>query len=246
MIVSAATVLSVARLLEVFVREQIPLACLLEHSQEESFGDVPIEQALADVLGQLGKTKDHSCNNFPEESYSAITKLVQSETEPQPLAAGVAALGHLDNPLAVLLITSFSSHPGPEVRLDVAFALGYFPNESLSIETPLRLTQDTDKDVRDWATFGLGVRAIPIPTKFARFWSGDLATLMRKCPKRRWSGWEREKTSEYSRPSLTALERPNTTFRAIETAYQMLGIDNEREDWKGTDYATALRQRFSV
>ena len=184
MIVSAATVLSVARLLEVFVREQIPLACLREHSREASFGDLPIEQALADVLGQLGKTKDHSCNTFPEESYSAITKLVQSETEPQPLAAGVAALGHLDNPLAVPLITSFSSHPSPEVRLDVAFALGYFPNESLSIETLLRLTQDTDtdKDVRDWATFGLGVRAIPIPTKFARFWSGDLATLMRKVP----------------------------------------------------------------
>jgi hypothetical protein len=45
---------------------------------------------------------------------------------------------------------------------------------------------------------------------------------------------------------VTALERPNTTARVIETAYQMLGMDNEREGWRGTDYAAALRQRFSL
>jgi len=26
----------------------------------------------------------------------------------------------------------------------------------------------------------------------------------------------------------------------------MLGMDNEREGWEGTDYAAALRQRFSL
>jgi HEAT repeat protein len=45
---------------------------------------------------------------------------------------------------------------------------------------------------------------------------------------------------------LIALERPNTPVRVIETAYQILGMDNEREGWKGTDYAAALRQRFSL
>jgi len=42
------------------------------------------------------------------------------------------------------------------------------------------------------------------------------------------------------------LQRPNTTVGVIETAYQMLGMENEREGWKGTDYAAALRQRFSL
>ena len=87
----------------------------------------PLSRARgADVLGQLGKTADHRSNTFPEESYSVITELVQRETETQPLAAGIAALGHLDKPLAVPLIASFSSHPRPEVRFDVAFALGCF------------------------------------------------------------------------------------------------------------------------
>src|SRR5260370_8655134 len=111
----------------------------------------------ADVLAQLGKTVDHPSSGFPEESYSVITDLVQGETEAQPLAAGIAALGHLGNALAVTLITNFSSHPSPAVRFDVAFALGCFPNEPLSLETLLRLIQDTDEDVRDLAAFGLGV-----------------------------------------------------------------------------------------
>src|SRR5690348_3736114 len=72
----------------------------------------PLSRARgADVLGQLGKTADHRSNAFPEESYYAITELVRRETEPQPLSSGIAALGHLDNPLAVPLITSFCSHP---------------------------------------------------------------------------------------------------------------------------------------
>ncbi|PYY07134.1 MAG: hypothetical protein DMG69_20905 [Acidobacteria bacterium] len=48
----------------------------------------------ADVLAQLGKTVDHPSNNFPEESYSVITGLLQRETEARPLAAAIAALGH--------------------------------------------------------------------------------------------------------------------------------------------------------
>ena len=48
---------------------------------------------------------------------------------------------------------------------------------------------------------GLAAHKLPIPTKFVRLSSGDSPTLMRTCAKRLWSGWEREKTSEYSRPS---------------------------------------------
>jgi hypothetical protein len=40
----------------VFVREQIPLACL-EYGLEEGFGNVSIEQALA-VLGENGHIPD--------------------------------------------------------------------------------------------------------------------------------------------------------------------------------------------
>ncbi len=172
-----------------------------------------------------------------------IADLVQRETEPQPLAAGIAALGHLDNPLAVPLITNFSSHPSPEVRFDVAFALGRFPNDPLSAETLLRLTQDTDEDVRDWATFGLGVLGNTDSDEIRE----ALVRRLTDSDEDVREGYGRigkEKRPARALNLVTALERPNTTARVIETAYQMLGMDNEREGWRGTDYAEACASAF--
>jgi HEAT repeat protein len=131
---------------------------VFEQAKELCRSSRPLNRARGvDVIAQLGKTVDHAHNSFPEESYSFIASFVQHETDPRPLASAVAALGHLENPLAIPLITNFSSHPDTEVRFDVAFALGCFPNDPISVRTLLVLMQDGDEDVRDWATFGLGV-----------------------------------------------------------------------------------------
>ena len=45
---------------------------------------------------------------------------------------------------------------------------------------------------------------------------------------------------------LLALEQPTMTDRAIEAAFQMLDMQDEREGWRGVDYAAALRERFSL
>lgn len=207
----------------------------------------PLSRARgADVLGQLGRTADHRSNTFPEESYSVITELVQREKEPQPLAAGIAALGHLDNPLAVPLITGFSWHPSPEVRFDVAFALGCFPNDPLSAETLLRLTQDTDEVVRDWATFGLGVLGNTDSDEIREALVRRLTDSDEDVREEAMVGLGKRKDQRVLSTLLIALQRPNTTVRVIEAAYQLLGMDNEREGWKGADYAAALRQRFSL
>lgn len=118
----------------------------------------PLNRARGvDVIAQLGRSFNHPHNSFPEESYSLIASFVEHETDPRPLASAVAALGHLDNPLAIPLIINFSSHPDTEVRFNVAFALGCFPDDPSSVCTLLQLIQDKDESVRDWATFGLGV-----------------------------------------------------------------------------------------
>jgi HEAT repeat protein len=220
---------------------------VFERGAELCKSDDPLSRARgADVLGQLGKTVDHRSNSFPEESYSVITSLVRQETQPQTLAAGIAALGHLDNPLAVPLITSFSSHPNPEVRFDVAFALGCFPNVPLSVETLLRLTQDADEDVRDWATFGLGVLGESDSEKIREALLRRLADSDEDVREEAMVGLGKRKDQRVLSTLLIALARPNTTTRVIEAAYQMLGLGNEQEGWSGIDYAAALRQRFSL
>lgn len=95
----------------------------------------PLRRARgADILAQIGKGvgKPHS---FPQESFEVISAMAMRETEPLPLSSALTALGHLENAQAVEILIAKKSHPNEDVR----FAAG-----------------DSDDDVRDWATFGLG------------------------------------------------------------------------------------------
>ncbi|HLJ25922.1 MAG TPA: HEAT repeat domain-containing protein [Candidatus Angelobacter sp.] len=206
----------------------------------------PLSRARgADVLAQLGKTSEHRADRFLEESYSVITDLVRRETEIQPLSAAIAALGQLDNPLAVPLITNFSSHSSPEVRFDVAFALGCFPNDRRSAETLLQLTQDKDKDVRDWATFALGVLGDADSAEIREALVRLLNDSDENVREEAMVGLGKRKDQRVVTTLLASLGQPATTVRVIQTAYLMLGMEGEQKGWTKDDYAAALRQCFS-
>jgi HEAT repeat protein len=163
----------------------------------------------------------------------------------RPLNSAIAALGHLDDPRAVPLISQFRSYPNAETRFAVACALGSFPNNPLSVETLLTLMADSDEDVRDWATFGVGVlgdadssavrdalvRAVNDSNEDVR--EEALVALGKRQDKRALA------------PLLMALRQPTVTDRVIEAGYTLLGLDSERKDWTSQDYANALNERFS-
>lgn len=118
----------------------------------------PLKRArAADILGQLGKTSEDPTPHFPEECFRVLTSMLDAETDPVPLSSLVAALGHLGNPSAIPLILPFSYHPDPGVRFGLAFSLGCFADDKRSVSTLVKLMTDKDSEVRDWATFGLGV-----------------------------------------------------------------------------------------
>jgi HEAT repeat protein len=117
----------------------------------------PLKRARgADILAQLGHTSENLTTLFPDESFKVLTGMLESETDPVPLSALVAALGHLKNPSAIPLILPFSYHPASDVRFGLAFALGCFADDRRSVSTLIKLMSDKDSEVRDWATFGLG------------------------------------------------------------------------------------------
>jgi HEAT repeat protein len=220
---------------------------VFERAAEWCESDDPLVRARgADVLAQLGKTVDFTSNRFPEESYSLITELVQREKEPRPLAADIYALGRLDNPLAVPLITKFCSHADPEVRLSAAFALSCFPNDPLSVANLQKLTGDMDDDFRDWATFGLGVQgdmdSVEIREALVRCLNDPDEDVCEEA----MVGLAKRKDERVVPALLPALEQPDISDRVSEAAYLMLGMENEREGWRGSDYAAALRERFSL
>jgi HEAT repeat protein len=199
-----------------------------------------------DVLAQLGKTADHPSNNFPEESYAVVTTALQREQELQPLNSAVAALGHLDDPRAIPLIAAFHSHPSSEIRFSVTCALGCFPNDALSIETLRALLEDPDDDVRDWATFGLGVLGDHDSPEIRDALCGRLMDPDTDVREEAMAGLAKRQDARVVPSLIHALEQPEISGRVIETAYRLLGMDNDEERWSGRDYATALRERFQI
>src|SRR5689334_25282396 len=65
----------------------------------------------AAILAQLGRTAEHRSNNFPEESYLAVSQMLQREVEVQALSSAIHALGHLNNPAAIPVLSSYQRHP---------------------------------------------------------------------------------------------------------------------------------------
>lgn len=200
----------------------------------------------ADILAQLGKIAGKSANSFPDESYSAVVDMVQHETEFQPLSSAIFALGHLDNPLAVPLIVGFASHANTDIRYAVACALGSFPNDPLSVATLLKLVDDADEDIRDWATFALGNLGDADSSEIRDALVQRLDDSMADVREEALVALGKRKDPRVLPALFAALQKPEICELEIEAAYLMLGMEKDRKEWTGADYATALRERFSV
>jgi len=149
---AAITELAKGRLADVF-----PLAKKLIASAS------PRKRELgADILGALASS------GSDEKSTAArapLTRLLVRETESHVLAAAVVGLGHAEATDRVTELAQFATHESSDVRAAVAFSLpallaGRLEKQELDQAeiTPLiSLTSDSDLEVRDWATFGLGL-----------------------------------------------------------------------------------------
>jgi HEAT repeat protein len=198
-----------------------------------------------DVIAQLGKTAEHPSNSFPQESYDVVAKVVQQEREVRPLNSAIAALGHIDDPRAVPLIAAFHSHPSEQIRFTVACALGSFPNEPLSVQTLLILMEDADADVRDWATFGLGVLGDQDSPEIRQALSRRVNDEDADAREEALVGLAKRHDTSILPQLIHELEQPDIGGRVVEAAQTILGFDKDREEWSGQDYARALRGRFS-
>ena len=131
---------------------------IFEKAAEWCRSSEPFKRARGgDILAQIGKTSEHPTPLFADESFSVLTGMLESETDPVALSATITAFGHLENSSIISQILPFSYHPNADVRYGLAFALGCFADDERGISTLIKLMTDQDTEVRDWATFGLGV-----------------------------------------------------------------------------------------
>ncbi|MHB9023788.1 MAG: HEAT repeat domain-containing protein [Armatimonadota bacterium] len=97
---------------------------------------------------------------FLAEISRTLFSMLETEREASVLVSTAAALGHLAcaeyyRPSIIPSLVSMSTHPHENVRYAVTGALWGIDDER-AISTLLKLMTDSDADVRDWATFGIG------------------------------------------------------------------------------------------
>jgi HEAT repeat protein len=220
---------------------------VFERAAEWCTSSDPLKRARgADVLAQIGRTFQHQHNNFLEESYAVVLQLAQHERESVPLLAAIHALGHIGNPLALPFVIQNYSHEDPNVRLAVAFALGTFADDPRAVQALIVLMEDRDDDVRDWATFGLGVlghtdspeirvallRRTKDPNPDVR--GEALAALANRGE------------SQAIPPLIAELNQGAVSVPLREAAESFLGESEQHEKWNGHDFAKALKLHFRL
>jgi HEAT repeat protein len=198
-----------------------------------------------DVLAQIGRTADHPSNLFPDESFSVVSNTLSIGREVQPLDSAIAALGHIGDPAGIPLISQHQSHPDSNIRFSVACALGSFPDDPRSAECLLLLMKDTDEEVRDWATFGLGVQGNLDTAEIRDALFERMSDSNQDAREEAMAGLGKRRDQRVLAPLVAALTESAVSRPVIEAACSMLDMDEEREDWSTADYASALQERYS-
>lgn len=207
----------------------------------------PLKRARgADILAQFGVTEEQPAALHPEESFAVLSGLLAYESEPRPLASALTALGHLHDPRALALFLKFHDHPAHEVRLAVAFALGGFAGDPAAIRALIRLTTDGNGEVRNWATFSLGVEGDADAPEIRDALAARLKDGNEDARLEALVGLARRRDHRVLPQLLKTLAKRDVSVGEIEAACYMLEMAEDRRDWKSEDYAKALRERFGI
>lgn len=137
------------------------------------------------LLGQLeDETVDQGGRRertFLRDGVPLLMHLLHADRVADVRAAAAAALGQQAVPEALPHLCAAAADPDENVRFDVAFALGSYyggcwedaecaPHQASVRQTLLKLMDDRDDDVRDWATFGIHQGGHDSPEVRERLW----------------------------------------------------------------------------
>jgi HEAT repeat protein len=106
----------------------------------------------ADILAQLG----WGDQNFREESIQILTPLLD-DPNLDVVCCAAYALGHRRAESAIPALVRRARHADPKVRLAIVSGLSG-QEDPRAVAALIQLAVDRDRDVRDWAVFGLGTQ----------------------------------------------------------------------------------------
>jgi HEAT repeat protein len=202
----------------------------------------------ADILGQLGVQPGVASTSFIPERLEALLELLRKESDPLVLDAAIIALGHMWVPEATHAVLPFATHADANVRYAVAWSLPKgLGDDPAVLDTLIKLMQDSDSDIRDWATFGLGTQtdadsALIREALFERFQDSDEDTRAEAVV-----GLAKRKDLRALPVIIKGLEKDEYGTLYEEAASYLLDLDSVKPDgWESWRYVEELRTRFNI
>lgn len=231
---------------------------IFEYAASWCLSDDPVKRARgAAILCQLRRAPVTNASGegtlwdkpewmFRDESYLLVTGMLDNEQDPVVLASAIAALGHLDNVSGVPVILRYQDFPDEEVRFAATCALGCFPNDPQAVDGLLKLTSDTDADVRDWAVFGLGVQGEADSPEIREALLRCLVDANEDVREEAAVGLGKRHDQRLLPRLRKMLDGPEVKIRVGEAAAALLGLECDPPEWTAADYKAALTSKFQI
>jgi HEAT repeat protein len=181
---------------------------------------------------------------FERERFDLLAEMLARENNEQVIAEVVNALGYIYDPAAVPLLVPFASHANADIRFSVATSLGHFPNEPMSIETLLHLVDDSDRDIRDWAIFGLAVQGDADTEEIRLACLAHLRDPYLDARMEAACGLAKRGDLRVVRPLIAMFRRDGALYGIREAARDLLGLEDDPADWFEEQYLAALEAKF--
>jgi len=170
--------------------------------------------------------------------------MLAKESNEDVISEAIAALGYIYNPAAAPLIAPFADHSNPEIRYSVAHSLGHFADESASILGLTKLIDDPDKEVRDWAIFGIGTQGNADSEDLRLRFIAHLDDPYFDARQEAAGALAKRHDIRVVAPLISMLKRYGDIVCLCEAARDLLHIEDRPIDWYATEYVAALEAAF--
>jgi len=224
-------------------QEVLEKAIALTHS------DLPDHRARgADILAQLGVAPLKHSNSFIPERLHALTQLLRTESDLEVVRSAIVALGHLEAAEGIRDVLKFAEHPNENIRYAVAISLPTgLGDEPGVISTLIKLMSDSDSDVRDWATFGLGTQSDADSDRIREALYQRLQDTDEDTRAEAVVGLAKRRDLRVLPVIIEELERDEYGVLYEEAASHLLELDDVRpEGWESWRYIEELRAKFNI
>lgn len=181
---------------------------------------------------------------FKDESFALIASMIAREQDLCALQSQIFAFGHLDKLDAVPIIAPYVDHPNEDIRYAVACSLGSLHEHPDSAAALAKLANDPDKDVRNWAIFGLGVLGDVDSEELSQLFIAHLDDPFLDARIEAAASLAKRHDARVAKPLLRLLRNDGPLSGYLEAARDLLEMDEDPPDWYAKEYIAALEAKF--